>query len=231
MSKDQHSVVAQASTVLCAAPLFAGLDPGILETLAVGATSHRYPGQAIVFFQGEHNPALFVVQEGWLKACKHAASGREHTIGTFGPGATLNDVAALAGVPTQATVTTLEPSIIWRIPQYQIMLTLDTYPPLARVLIGSLAGRVMHLANMVEDLALRSVEERLARLILTRAQNDQIERRHWATQTELAHQIGTVPEVLNRILRSMADAGLIAVDRRFIRILDHAALAQVAQLA
>lgn len=170
----------------------------------------------MIFLIGARDDGLYLVEVGWLKAIKSATTGREQTLATFGPGAALNDVAALANAPTQATVIALEASTLWRIPQTAILALIEPHPPLARALIGSLAARV----HLVEDLALRLVEARLARLLLTQAQNnDMVERRIWATQAELAAQVGTVPDVLNRTLRSLAEDGLSAVECRRIRTL------------
>lgn len=219
-----------AFAALSAAPLFAALGPPILQDLAAVAQRAVFPAQAAVFLMGDLDDGLYVVAGGWLKALKSAASGREQTIATFGPGAALNDVAVLAGVATQATVVALEPSTLWRIPRVELLSLIARHPTLASALIGSLAARVIHLATLVEDLALRPVESRLARLLLTHARDGLIERRRWATQAELAAQIGAAPDVLNRALRAFAAAGVIAVERRAIRILDPDALAERAQL-
>lgn len=219
----------QALAVLRAAPLFATLAPPIVQELARAATHAVYQAQEVVFLMGEQDDGLYIVASGWLKALKSAASGREQTIATFGPGAVLNDVAVLAGTSTQATLVALEPTTLWRIPRAHLLGLIAEHPSLASALIGSLASRAIHLASLVEDLSLRPVEARLARLLLSQARDGQIERRSWATQAELAAQIGTVPEVLNRALRAFADAGLIAVGRRAIRIVDQAGLEERAQ--
>lgn len=230
MSTDRSGSRSGAEAALRAAPLFAALDPAILHALAATAAHASYSAQQVVFLMGERENGLYVVETGWLKAVKSAANGREQTIATFGPGAALNDVAVLAGAPTQATVIALEPTTLWRIPGERLLALVEHYPTLARALIGSLAARVIYLAGLVEDLALRPVEARLARLILTQARDGRVERRSWATQAELAAQVGTVPDVLNRALRTLAEDGLIAVDRRSIRVLDRAGLEARAQL-
>lgn len=226
---DETSASALALSALSAAPLFAALEPAIVRDLARAATRAQYQAQEVIFLMGDQDDGLYIVASGWLKALKSAASGREQTIATFGPGAALNDVAVLAGAPTQATLVALEPTTLWRIPRAHLLGLLAEHPTLASALIGSLASRVIHLAALVEDLSLRPVEARLARLLLSQAREGQIERRRWATQAELAAQIGTVPDVLNRTLRAFADAGLIAVGRRTIRILDQAGLEERAQ--
>lgn len=227
---DESLPSGQALAALNAAPLFATLASPIVQDLARAAAHAVYQAQEVVFLMGDQDDGLYIVASGWLKALKSAASGREQTIATFGPGAVLNDVAVLAGAPTQATLVALEPTALWRIPRTHLLGLIAEHPTLATALIGSLASRVIHLASLVEDLALRPVEARLARLLLTQARDGQLERRRWATQAELAAQIGTVPDVLNRTLRTFADAGLIAVGRRTIRILDQAGLEERAQI-
>ena len=51
-----------------------------------------------------------------------------------------------------------------------------------------------------------------------------MQRRRWSTQAEMAARLGTVPDVLNRALRSLADEGLIQIQRQQIRILDREGL-------
>jgi Mn-dependent DtxR family transcriptional regulator len=76
------------------------------------------------------------------------------------------------------------------------------------------------------------VVSRLAKLLLLQLADEQqtvIPRQHWATQAEIAARLGTVPDVVNRALRSLAEEGLIQVSRHQIIILDRAGLAAKAQ--
>ena len=88
----------------------------------------------------------------------------------------------------------------------------------------------MYLVRMVEDLSLRSVEARLARLLLEQAQGTIIHRQSWATQAEIASRLGTVPDVINRTLRKMSEDGIITVARQQIQILDPDTLKRIAQV-
>jgi CRP/FNR family transcriptional regulator len=97
---------------------------------------------------------------------------------------------------------------------------LETHPALAHGVIRDLAGRLQHLVGLVEDLSLRTIESRLARTLLEGLVNNEIPRRKWATQNEMAARLGTVPDVLNRALRKLVEEGLISVTRHQIRIID-----------
>ena len=101
---------------------------------------------------------------------------------------------------------------------------------LAHQVVHDLAGRGMHLIRLVEDLSLRSVEARLARLLLENADGDLVLRRQWATQAAMAARLGTVPDMVNRALRKLAERGLIGVGRQQIQILDKEGLKAIAQL-
>jgi CRP/FNR family cyclic AMP-dependent transcriptional regulator len=98
-------------------------------------------------------------------------------------------------------------------------------------MIQDLAGRVLHLISLVDDLSLRTVEARLARLLVEQAVGDKVYRKKWATQAEMAARLGTVPDVLSRSLRNLAEQGVIQVERSLIQILDMEALEQKANLS
>ncbi len=76
----------------------------------------------------------------------------------------------------------------------------------------------------VEDLFLRTVESRLARYLLQTASGDVLQRQRWPTRAEMAARFGTVPDVLNRAFRALAEEGLIRLDRHQITILDRGEL-------
>lgn len=121
----------------------------------------------------------------------------------LGRGEAFNAVGVFTGTPNPATVTALEPSTVWMIPREKMLALLETHPPLALMVIQDLAGRVLHLITLVEDLSLRKVESRFARLLLEESQDNIIPRQRWATQTEMAARLGTVPDVASRTIRKI----------------------------
>jgi CRP-like cAMP-binding protein len=131
-----------------------------------------------------------------------------------------------------ATLIAQEACELWAIPQPTLLALLDRYPAMARLIIRTLASRLLHTISLIEDLSLRPVVSRLAKLLLMQLPDDQqtlIPRQRWATQAEIAARLGTVPDVVNRALRSLADEGLIQVDRHQIIILDRTRLVAKAQ--
>lgn len=216
--------------LLKAVSYFSRLDHAALKLLAQSAVRRAYDAGQVILIEGEPCAGLYVVESGWLKAVKIGLDGREQVLQTLRDGEAFNALSVFTDAPNQATVSALEDSVVWLIQREVLLNLMDQHPALTRQVVTDLAGRVMHLIRMVEDLSLRSVEARLARLLLEQAEGGSVQRRRWATQAEMASRLGTVPDVVNRALRKLSEDGMIHVERHQIQILDKEGLRAVAQV-
>lgn len=219
-------------TLLRRVPYFSKLPAEVLAALAAVALERHYDRGQMIFLEGESCTGLHIVAAGAVKIFKLSGQGREQILHRAGPGETFNDVAALDGGPNPASAAALTEASVLVICRPDIQRLAQSYPALAWALIESVARRTRHLVAMVEDLALRSVKERLARLLLAEAARTStagtINRDQMVTQAEMAARLGTVREMIGRALRELADAGLIQFDRHRIVITDRRGLAGVA---
>lgn len=188
------------------------------------AVKRNFQAEQIVVMEGDSSGGLYVVESGWLKVIKMSLSGREQVLNFLGPGDVFNAISVFTEHPNQASVIALEDSTIWWIDQQTILDLIQTHPILAKQVITDLASRILHLVGLVEDLSLRTIESRLAKVLVESMEESKITRHKWATQNEMASRLGTVPDVLNRALRKFVDEGLIEVKRHQIQILDMDAL-------
>lgn len=209
--------------------LLKGLEDAFLRELAQGARWREYSEGEIVVLEGEAAASLYYLQRGWLKVVKTSPSGREQILRFLEPGDTFNEIGVFTDRPNPATAIALEPAGIWLIRRSDLNRLLSEHPTFSRHVIANMAERMMYLVDLVTDLSLRPVMGRLARLLVESAVDDVLHRPGWYTQSELAARLGTVPDVVQRALRSLANDGLISVDRQRIRILDRAALVDLAQ--
>lgn len=206
-------------------------EPGWADLLAAAQLRTYNPGE-IIFLEGDLPTTFHLVRSGWVKAVKLSIDGREQILDFVGAGQPVNIVPVFAEQPNPATLIALDACELWAVEQSVLLGLLDRYPAMARLLIRALAGRLLHTVSLIEDLSLRSVTARLAKLLLiqTSGEKTTITRHRWATQTEMAARLGTVPDVINRALRSLADEGLIRVERHRITVLDKDGLAAKAEL-
>lgn len=198
----------------------------VLEALAAVASPLNFDAGEMIFLQGDPGSGLYVVEAGEVKISRLSRDGREQILHIVRSGETFNDIAALDGGPNPATATARTACLVWLIRREALKRVVTQYPDLAWALIESAARRARYLLGLVEDLGMRSVRGRLARLLLAEARAYEagaIPR--LLTQEEMAARLGTVREVVGRALRSLAADGIIAFDRHRIVILDPERLA------
>ena len=207
-----------------------GLDESALRQIAESAAWKVYPPNAVIFWEGDNESNLYFLQYGSLKAMKTSPDGREQVLRFLYAGEVFNEVGALARKPNPATAIALEESGVWLLPRHALDKILLQHPQVALQIIENMADKIVGLVTLAADLSLKTVEARFAKLLLDAAEGDVIERRRWTNQTELAARLGTVPDVLSRVIRELTKVGLIEMDRQSIRILDRAGLAERAMI-
>ena len=219
-------------------PYFAGLPDAILTALSAVAIERSYRRGEVIFLEGEPCAGLYVVAAGEVKIFKLSSQGREQILHRLGAGGTFNDVAVLDGGPNPASAGAISDAACLVITRSDMRRLAEAHPQLAWALIESIARRARILVGMVEDLALRPVKARLAKLLLAEAAQtaasqdaggDAIDRSQMVTQADMAARLGTVREMIGRALRELSEDGLIAMDRHQIIILDRVGLVTVAE--
>ncbi len=209
---------------LQAVPILQGLDLTNLAQLAQSAIRRVYTPGAVIFLEGDAAIGLYYVDEGWIKVVKMSVDGREQIFYYWGSGDIFGGISIFVDRPAPATAIALEATVIWILPRVALQQMLTTNPAMALSMIEFMANRIGELMELVADLSLRTVTERLARLLLEQAEDDLIHRQRWATQSDMAARLGTVPDVLSRALHSLVEEDLIELARHQIQILDRSGL-------
>lgn len=207
-----------------------GLEHEVLVVLAKSAAWKVFPPNAVVFWEDDTETNLYYLQYGSLKVLKAAPDGREQVLRFLDAGEVFNEVGVFAKRANPATAIALEESGIWLIPRQALEDVLLAHPRTALRIMENMADRFISLVALTADLSLRTVEARFAKFLLEQAEGDVIERRRWTTQTEMAAHLGTVADVLSRVIRELTKAGLIEMDKHQIRILDHDGLVKRAMI-
>ena len=76
--------------------------------------------------------------------------------------------------------------------------------------------------QLVEEVAFTRLDRRLARLLLARSDDPVV-----TTHQQLADELGSVREIVSRLLKGFADQGLVALAREQITVLDREGLKAV----
>jgi CRP/FNR family transcriptional regulator, anaerobic regulatory protein len=96
--------------------------------------------------------------------------------------------------------------------------SLLVYEPF-RVFVFSIFGeRIKSLMQLVEEVAFQHLDQRLAALLLTKG------REISTTHQQLADELGSIRELVSRLLRRFENQGIVSLQRERIQILDADAL-------
>lgn len=216
-------------TVLAQVALFENLPSTTLDALAREARLKHLSLGEILFLEGSEPEGLHVIAEGAIKLFKTSETGREQILVVERRHAPIGEVPLFDGHPLPATAMAVEPATIIFIPRPSFERLTREHPEMTGNIVRVLARRLRSLINLVEELSLKEVSGRLARVLLEEADAVQpgATRPSYAlraTNQELASAIGTVRELVSRTLGRFRDAGWIELAGRHITILDRAAL-------
>jgi CRP/FNR family transcriptional regulator len=173
----------------------------------------------VISFRDEPCTGVYLIVQGVVSAQRLSLEGREYILDYLGPGECFNLVPVLDGGVNLATMQASSAVTLYFIPCDRFLGLVQSYREVALEIATHLAGQVRYLSDAVEDLALYTVRTRLARFLLSRADDDIPHSTRW-TQEEIAAHIGTVRDVVGRTLRSFAREGLIRRQRGLVTIAD-----------
>lgn len=209
-------------------PLLNVLSDEELEEMAHLTRMSSIKKDTYLYHEGVSSKELYFVIEGWFKAEKISQDGRQQALRFIGPGEMINELAVFSNAANAVTVIAMEDALVFYLFKWDVEAWLQRHPKFSKAVIESLAQRIQHLVDYVEDLSLHTVEERLARFLLAESAGDVWELQLWITQTELAARLGTVLDVVNRNLQKLVKDGVIETHREKITIIDRKRLVEIA---
>ena len=221
-----------AAGVLAHLPLFSGIAlPQVQQVAAQSRVVYGRRGE-VVCARGQLLPGVVVVAFGMLKLALRRADGEERVVRFLGAGECFGEASVLLSRPSRLDAVALEDSelVIAPAPMLRRLVELDRR--FAHNLVDTLAVRSLDLLAELEASVQQCGVERLACLLQSLAEPGRQAGR-WvarlpATKTAVAARLGVKKETLSRLLRGLAERGLIEVSGREVRILDQPGLARLA---
>ncbi|MBK8062950.1 MAG: Crp/Fnr family transcriptional regulator [Betaproteobacteria bacterium] len=174
----------------------------------------------------DHTPcqAFPMLLEGSIRVAKASASGRELLLYRVLPSeaCVLTSSCLLGRHDYSARGTVEQDALLLAVPQPAFFHLVDTHPPFREYIFALFAERITELMELVEAVAFRRLDQRLAALLLGKG------REVHATHQQLAEELGSVREIVTRLLKHFAEDGLVGLGRERVEILDPAGLRRIA---
>lgn len=210
--------------LLPALPFLNDADPRLLQEFQQAAYLARIPAGKDVFVEGDRVHAIALLISGVVRVYQIGETGREITLYRFGLGQSCILTAnAILNQQTFPAIATVEQDA------EAVMVPADAFREWVRrhdlwrsFLFDLLSQRLVTVMAVVEEVAFRRMDARLATFLLARSRlSDPLRMTH----QEIASELGSAREVVSRLLEDFASQGLIRVSRGLIEVVDPRKLA------
>lgn len=208
--------------MLKAVPLFASIADHQVDILAACVERRRYGRGSLILRAGEETDALYIILSGRVKVLIPDEEGREIILTVMSAQDYVGEMGLLDGLPSSATVETMEACEMMRIPRAAFLSCLESNSDVAMLVLHNLVQRLRDADRKIESLALIDVYGRVARLIIDIAESTDA---GWVVQRlpakqEIGRMVGASREMVSRVFKDLQDKSLIRVDGRKIIVLD-----------
>jgi len=207
-------------------PVLEELPRDLLRKVEESARLVQAPAGRRLFGEGSpctHYPLLV---EGVIRASKCGPDGHEILLYRLNPGEScvITVVALLGETPYPAIGAAETKLALFGLPRDLFLELVLKSGPFRSFVFQSLSQRMAHLMTLIDDVAFRRVDQRLASRLLLHAGPIS------ATHQMLADELGTTREVVSRTLEAFQGSGMLRLGRKRIEILDRYALDRVRRI-
>jgi len=209
--------------LLAAAPPLAELPAATIDRLLSAAWVRREPRGTHLFSPNDPCGGFPIVLEGRVRVVKIAPNGREIRLYRVqsGESCIMSSGSLLTGAPYSATGIAETDVLIVGIPRDLFEELLASEPVFRRYVFGLFSERLADVMELVEAVAFQRLDQRLAGWLLERGEVVR------TTHQRIADDLGSVREIVSRLLRRFEEDGLVTLGREEVRILDRDGLARV----
>jgi CRP/FNR family transcriptional regulator len=187
------------------------------------ANPMQVPSGTVLFHENAPCQGFPLVLEGEIKVSRNSGDGRSLELYRVVPGelCLVSSACLFRPHPLSAHGITTRPTSLLLITPQVFKQWLDT-PGFRNDVLGLFAERMADLTSLIDAVAFHKLDHRLAAALLGRGQQLAI------THQALADELGTVREIVTRLLRRFEREGWVTLGREQIQILNSTALRAMA---
>jgi CRP/FNR family cyclic AMP-dependent transcriptional regulator len=228
-------IKARLQTELSGCDIFIALDASDQERLASLLRPRSFNKNEIIFLKGDPGVGLYLISSGRVKIYVIDRHGAELIFTFLSKGDMLGEMAILDGKPRSATATAVDNTNTLYLDRGEFLKFLKASPQACIGIIDMLCQRLRRVSTKLEEISFLDVSGRLARNLMEMAGSsspDTLNREYSFTctisQEELARVVGASRVMVNKVLNSFVDLGLVAIARKKLTILNTYELNRIA---
>ena len=203
-------------------PALAQVQPSLAD-LHPAIAPISVPAGTVLFSENAPCQGFPLVLDGEIKVSRSSGDGRSLELYRVVPGelCLVSSACLFRTQPLSAHGITTKTSTLLLIPPDLFTRWLET-PAFRNEVLGLFAERMADLTGLIDAVAFQRLDQRLAAALLGRGTDLAL------THQALADELGTVREMVSRLLRRFEREGWVSLSRERIHICDSAALRAVA---
>jgi CRP/FNR family transcriptional regulator len=214
-----------ADALLALYPVLARLPANLLPRIRDSLQTLTIPAGTVVFDERQPCRGFPLVLGGAIRVAKLSAGGRELPLYRVhaGESCIISSSCLLGHADYNARGVAEGPTTLALLPRplFDEMLGQSAFRDFVFALF---AERMADLMQLVEEVAFRKLDQRLAAMLLGKG------RLLHVTHQQLADELGSVREMVSRLLKGFAEQGLVRLGREQVEVLDAAGLRRLASV-
>lgn len=205
--------------------LFSELAPDHIAQIAEATREKRLAKGEMLFQKGDLPRGFFVVVFGQVKLAFPSSQGNEKVVEILGPKRSFGEAVMFIDRPYPVFAEALSDSLLLHIARNAVFELLESDPSFARRMLAGMSMQLHSLVCDVESYSLRSSTQRVIGYLMQHCPPEgdcegPLEISLPTSKQVIASRLNLTPETLSRIFHDLADAQLITVHGKQIRIPD-----------
>ncbi|HTY48866.1 MAG TPA: Crp/Fnr family transcriptional regulator [Steroidobacteraceae bacterium] len=203
------------------------MDTRSLHVMAGVMTAETWRRSSQMLTPGQSAERFMIIVRGRVKiVCSNAHDGRELTLWLLGPGDAFDVVSLLDGEPHSVSAWALDEVETVSAPMSVFRHWLERFPQLRKSCCRYTAAQVRSLTALSAELALHDTMTRLVQLLVrhyaagSAASPHQVNLIRDLPHEELAHLVGSVRVVINRLLARLRRQGVVATGHNGLSVVN-----------
>ena len=201
--------------------LFPSFENALLTEIEEHAELIEYEEGEDMMKSGQNIKFTMLIKEGLVKRYREDEEGNEIFMYHLEPGqaCALSIMCAVQNRTSEIKATAVKHTTVYAIPVFFVEEWMKKYRSWYQFVISTYRSRFEELLNTIDAIAFKNMDERLVIYLKKHAEianSTTIS----VTHAQIASELSTSREVISRLLKKLAEKGLIKVNRQNIEIID-----------
>jgi CRP/FNR family transcriptional regulator len=200
---------------------FPSFEPALTEQLAQTGELRHFSAGEMLMKPGQYFRSTMLIIDGLVKVYREDDEGNEFFIYHLQPGqaCALSMICAAKHEPSQIMARTAADTTVITIPLEYMDALMSKYKSWYYFVLESYRSRMEEMLLTIDQIAFRNMDERII-FYLKRHQETTHTNNIPISFTQIAQELNSSREVISRLMKKLADKGLVRLHKQYIEIIN-----------